>query len=146
MPISLQCTESFPLSQDDVAGLWQKVVARRGGLDDQVNISCVDEQEIQRLNEQYRGVSGSTNVLTFSYPGDRGEHDIALCISVAKQESAARNIPMRDYLALLLVHAFLHATGLDHEASEQAARQMREAETNVLRDAGFKSISLGGPL
>lgn len=146
MPTYLRCPNDFPLTSFEVAGLWKATCKQQEFVDDQVNIECVSEDEIRKLNEQYRDTPGSTNVLTFSYPPlqteSPGEHDISMCLAVAKRESQQRSLSLRDYVALLLVHAFLHATGLDHEESGEAAAHMRAAEAAILQSSGFKSISL----
>src|SRR5688572_26421307 len=117
MPIVLQCTE-FPLSESETDALWRETIQHRRFSDDQVNIGCVTEEEMRALNQQYRGKDKPTNVLTFSYGN---EHDIALCLLVAEQEAKQRGAGFKDYTALLLVHAFLHVTGMDHERSEVEA-------------------------
>lgn len=126
--------------------LWTETRQRRDWDDEAVNITCVSEDEVRTLNRNYRLKDAPTNVLTFSYPaavaGQRGEHDIALCLPVAEREAKERGIALRDYVALLLVHAFLHATGLDHEQSPEAEAQMTQAEQEILSASGFAPINL----
>lgn len=133
MPVFVQCN-GFPLSDEEVAGLWWETVALRQYPDELVTVCCVTEREIKRLNKQYRGREEATNVLTFSYDG---EHDIALCLAVAKREAQEGNVSLRDYGAWLLAHAFLHVTGLDHEWSDDEAVAVRQAEVDILKAAGF---------
>ncbi len=138
MPISLQ-DGSFPLSKKAVSKLWREAIAYRGFSDDQVNIKNVSLEEIRTLNKHYRRQDKVTNVLTFSY---EDEHDVVLCLPVAEQEARARGVKLPDYVALLLVHAFLHATGMDHEQSEEESRQTENAEREILRAAGFSENAL----
>lgn len=130
---------SIPLTSDEVHSLWQETIRYRHAPDNQVNIRCVSEPEIQRLNKLYREKNAPTNVLTFSY---EDEHDIALCLPIAKREAIERGVHYRDYIALLLVHAFLHATGMDHEKSLQEAKDTHTAEEVILQRCGFPQISL----
>lgn len=133
MPIALQC-DTFPLSHGEVECLWHEVIKRRGHPNDVVALRCVAEAESARLNEQYRGKTGPTNVLTFSYPGEEGaEHDIALCLPVVEREALAHEQTVEDYLAWVVTHALLHATGMDHEASAAADQAMRQLEQEILR-------------
>lgn len=115
--------------------LWQAARAYRQFPDDRVNVRVVSTEEIRKLNKKYRGKDKATNVLTFSY--DK-EHDIALCLDVAEREAEEKRVGERDYVAWLLVHAFLHATGLDHERSEEEAREMEQAERDILTRAGYQ--------
>jgi probable rRNA maturation factor len=136
----------LPLQPEEVERLWQETIRIRTSLDAQVNIKCVSEDEMRTLNKQYRQKDAPTNVLTFSYPstssGQVGEHDIALCLPVAEQEAAARGVGLRDYVALLLVHAFLHAAGMDHERSEAEAHTTEQLEREILRAVGFAGDTL----
>lgn len=134
MPVAVQCG-SFCLSQDEVDGLWRAVREQQEIRDDVVTVRCVSQAEIRALNKRYRGKDKSTNVLTFSY---EGEHDVALCLTVARGEAIAQSEDERDYVAWLVVHAFLHIAGLDHEANTEAAQKMSRAERKILVSRGFR--------
>jgi len=142
MPVFVQCN-GFPLSDEEVAGLWRETTTLRQYPDELVTVCCVTEREIKRLNKQYRGVDTATNVLTFLYPSlsklgeAQRQHDVALCLAVAKREALGCNVSLRDYGAWLLVHAFLHVTGLDHERSADEAVAVEQAEVDILKVTGF---------
>lgn len=134
MPVNL-VDDKFILSQQEVEGLWQEVIARRQCMDETVTVKSVDEAEITKLNRTYRQTDKPTNVLTFSY-GD-GEHDIAVCLRVAQREAEKRGVALKSYVAVLLVHGLLHATGLDHERSAEEAQHMAELEEGIIKRVGF---------
>lgn len=138
--INFNASENFPLHLEEVEQLWRETKRVRNFPDEAVNIKCVSEEDVRTLNKQYRHKDALTNVLTFSYDN---EHDIALCLPVAEQEAKERGVELRDYVALLLVHAFLHVTGMDHERSEEEARRTKYEEQNILAEAGFAADSLG---
>lgn len=127
------------IDNEDAARLWNHTLAYTRHADDEVSVRFVDEADSKRLNQEYRRMNSPTNVLTFSY-GD--VHDIAVCLPVAKREASERGVALRDYVALLLVHAFLHAAGFDHERSEEDALLMRQAEQAILPRAGLAALSL----
>lgn len=141
MPVSVQYDDEldFPLTAAQVDALWRATRAERDVPDDIITIRCVDETEIRRLKREYLERDEPTNVLTFSY-GD-GTHDVALCLAVAEREGLARGTERGVYAALLLVHAFLHAAGMDHAAAGDR-QAMRMAEERVLAAAGFTAQSL----
>lgn len=141
MPVIIQCDgeSGFPLTDGQVSEMWDGVRSRRNHKDETIVVRCVPEAEISRLNEKYRGGRGATNVLTFSYGN---EHDVTLCLEVAEREAAEHNSGMSDYVGLLLVHAFLHATGLDHEKSAGDADKMKTIERRVLVDIGLVADTL----
>lgn len=147
MPVTIIKCSTLPLVQAEVDKLWQTVRGERNFPEEEVAIRCVTEKEIQELNIRYQRKDTPTNVLTFSY--EKGEpaspvggHDIALCLTVAQREARERSRSSRDYVALLLVHAFLHVTGMDHERSAQEAKTTQELEVVILNKAGFASGSL----
>ncbi len=139
MPVIIQ-GENVALSVEDAERLWHATKEETGHADDDITVQVVDEMESKRLNLKYRKKDAPTNVLTFSY-GD-ATHDIALCMSVAEREAQERGVALRDYSALLLVHAFLHATGMDHERSDEEATTTHSAELRILKQAGFNAIML----
>jgi probable rRNA maturation factor len=139
MSVLIQC-DDFKLTLEEVKSLAEAACSVQGIEEQRVTVKCVTEEEIRRLNKEYRKKDNVTNVLTFSY-GDN-EHDVALCLEVAKREVDEKKIILRDYVALLLVHAFLHVCGMDHERSEEEAKEMEQKEKNILSKAGFKVNSL----
>ena len=128
----------------DYAALWDAVCIRfPDRLHDSVSVRFVSVEEVIDLNSRYRHKNSETNVLTFSYTDTVPyEHDIALCIRVAEQEAAQRGVGLRDYLALLVVDAMLHAAGLDHEQSLAEHQKTRALEKEILSECGFVSASL----
>ncbi len=134
MPVSIQC-EDAPLSHGDVERLWGLVVEKAQCDDDEVTVRCVSEEEIRRLNREYRGKDAATNVLSFSY--GEGVHDVALCLDIARVEATHYDVDLKSYFSRLLVHAFLHVAGMDHEISEGDARVMNEMECLILDESDF---------
>jgi probable rRNA maturation factor len=147
MPITLQGDE-FPLPQVAVEALWQATIHHRQFGDEIVTVRCVDAATITQLNRDYRHHDTPTNVLSFSYPADpalphsQPHHDVPLCLAVARQEAAERRRPLPDYVALLLIHAFLHITGLDHEKGSAEATMTQNFEQELLQAHGFTAASL----
>jgi probable rRNA maturation factor len=133
MPVVMQGETG--LSKEIVEKLWAKVQQLCGVVDEEVTVKVVSEEESRRLKREYRGQDKATNVLTFSY---EGEHDIALCRAVAAREAEELGVEIRDYTAWLVVHAFLHAAGLDHEQSSQEADAMQKLEKKILEESDFK--------
>ena len=108
--------------------------------DGHVTLRCVDIDEITNMNATYRHKNSPTNILTFSY--DENEHDIAICMNVAKDEAKERGVGLVDYVALLVTHGFLHALGMDHEASDEEELKTEELEKQILTVTGFSAVTL----
>ena len=98
-----------------------------------ITLRFVDEREARLLNVRYRHRDYATNVLTFSYPGDRGRvsADVVICVPVVLREARAQRKAPAAHLAHLVIHGVLHACGHDHEQPGQAAR-MEAAEVALL--------------
>ncbi|HEY7932668.1 MAG TPA: rRNA maturation RNase YbeY [Solirubrobacteraceae bacterium] len=88
-------------------------LASGGVKDGHVAIEFVSEQRICELNEQYRGKSGPTDVLSFPIDGAepigagaRELGDVVICPVHTEDISEA------------IVHGTLHLIGMDHESDE----------------------------
>lgn len=102
----------------------------------ELSIALVDEDEMTKLNEQYRGVAGPTDVLSFACDepsptlGDEPIllGDVIIAPSIAERQAAEFGHSVEHELDVLLVHGVLHLLGYDHETEEGAAAMaVREA-------------------
>lgn len=110
----------------------------------EVSISFVDDGEMARLNESYRGKDGPTDVLSFEcdniddgfdmmpsgcddMPYELG--DIIIAPDVAKRQNDEFATTFQEEIELLLVHGLLHLCGYDHiEDVEAQVMEARESE------------------
>lgn len=107
----------------------------------ELSIALVDEDEMTRLNTQYRGIEGSTDVLSFGCddpcPTDGDEPitlgDVVIAPSVAERQAAELGHTVEHELDVLLVHGILHLLGYDHEAEDDAGAMA--ARESALLDA-----------
>ena len=106
-------------------------------------IRIVDHEEGLALNQQYRGRSYATNVLSFTcdLPAtpDRAVQflgDIVLCRDVVEQEAAEQQKCLIAHWAHLMVHGLLHLLGYDHIESADAA-EMEAIEISILAALGW---------
>lgn len=121
--------------------LWGAACAAQHAPDMDITVSPVSPDEIRSLNRTYRQHDTVTNVLTFSYKPIPGTseitHDVVVCLPQAEAEAQQQAVPLRDYVAWLVVHGFLHALALDHERSSEEATLMKSLETTILEEHGF---------
>ncbi len=140
MTLELQC-EQFPLTHEQIMKLLDCACDKLDMHDSgHVTLRCVEVDEITNMNATYRHKNSPTNILTFSY--DENEHDIAICMNVAADEARDRGVELADYAALLVTHGFLHALGMDHEASEKEELKTEELEKQILAETGFAPVTL----
>lgn len=86
---------------------------------------------IRELNREWRGYDAPTNVLSFPAGGNPASApllgDIVIAFETASREAFEAGKPLRDHVAHLLVHGFLHLIGHDHvEAAEAEAMEALE--------------------
>jgi probable rRNA maturation factor len=118
----------------------------------QMSLLITDDETVQGLNAQFRGLDEVTDVLSFSanHPGhwegeteppeDGGDFDfvmppgellplgeVIVSYPQAQRQAKERGVPLEHELALLVVHGVLHLTGHDHvEPEESALMQSKE--------------------
>ena len=92
----------------------------------------VGDRAMTRLNQRYRGMAKSTDVLSF--PMREGPFtslspnllgDVVISAETADRQAAAAGRSLRDELAALLIHGILHLLGYDHQTPLQAKRMKR---------------------
>ena len=124
-----------------------------------VCVSFLSPAGIERVNEDFLGHHGPTDVISFDYraeddPGfsdetdasemsDDGDADpsveLIVCPAVAYEQAVKRGLPYAEEVALYVAHGLLHAAGYD-DLNPKAKRVMRRAEKRVmkgLREAGL---------
>lgn len=106
-----------------------------------VSILFADDAVVRELNASYRGKDRPTNVLAFPageavWPGHDYLGDIALAFETCRDEAAAKNIPLDQHAAHLMVHGMLHLIGYDHD-SDEAADAMERREAEILAKLGI---------
>ncbi len=131
------------LGTGTVAWVEQRARAALGylGASGEVRVKIVDDAEMARAHEQYGGVAGTTDVLTFDLAGGaagRGgplDVDILVCADEARRQAAVRgHAPEREVL-LYIVHGVLHCLGHD-DHDEARAGEMHRREDEVLNAVG----------
>lgn len=112
---ALDSTPSGPISDSDPAV--------------ELTIVLAGDDEVQRLNRDYRGIDKPTNVLSFGGAGDgrqraRGEPvilgDVVLARETVVAEAAAQGKSIADHSLHLVIHGILHLLGHDHESAREA--------------------------
>lgn len=114
------------------------------GIEGEVVVALVDEQTIEDLNREYRGLSEPTDVLSFRYaeeaPGwnlaaEAQIGEIAVCSAVVQRNAIEEGVSERWQFGWTLVHGALHLAGYDHERDQG---EMRACERHLLeRFAGL---------
>lgn len=109
----------------------------------ELSILIVSDDEMARLNRDFRHVDGPTDVLAF--PMGEGEYteicpsllgDVVISAPTAEAMAAEHDIATAAVLDLLLVHGILHLIGHGHEGSASQARIMEAKTVTLLEQLG----------
>lgn len=114
----------------------------------EISVSIVDDEQIHKLNKEYRNVDASTDVLSFplgvdgvyDINNDTGAQllgDIVISIEHAVKQAKLYGHSLNREIAFLTVHSMLHLLGYDHEAGGLELVRMREKEESVLTQLGL---------
>ena len=105
----------------------------------ELSILFVDDEEIKRLNREYRKKDKPTDVLSF--PMREGEFgginpdllgDVVISLDTAWMQAEERGETLEEELNFLLIHGILHLFGFDHEGTASEARRMQAKEKELL--------------
>ena len=119
--------------------------------DAEVSVTFVDNNEIRQLNNEYRNIDKSTDVLSFPL-GENGVYDfnnetnayllgdIVISLETAKKQAKIYGHSVEREIGFLTVHSMLHLLGYDHETNKLDARNMREKEESILEKLGVSRI------
>lgn len=116
----------------------------RGG---EVRVRVIADDEMAKMHEEYAGVAGTTDVLTFDMSIDEGggvpplDVDVAVCLDEAQRQASARGHGATPQLELLLyvLHGVLHCLG--HDDHEEAPfRAMHDTEDAILTAIGVGPV------
>ena len=115
----------------------------------ELSVALVHDDEMHRLNRDYRGKDRATDVLAFALregeglavqePGLLG--DVVVSVPTAERQAAERGHTLERELAELLAHGILHLLGHDHERSPAEARRMFREQRRVLAATGANAAA-----
>ena len=126
----------------------------------EVNLLLVSDEEIHRMNREFRQIDHSTDVLSFPqveytspadfswaeeheadcFDPDSGElvlGDIVVSLDHVKEQAAQYGHGCRREFAFLIVHSMLHLLGYDHMEAREAA-VMEKKQADILDSLGIR--------
>lgn len=115
----------------------------------EISIFLTGDEDIQRLNREYRGVDRPTDILSFSLvttdagdvevlPGGEVQSlgDIVISLAYATRQAAELGHSVDMELAWLVIHGTLQLVGYAHD-SDESAQHMEALEHRALQRLGF---------
>lgn len=114
----------------------------------EVVVTFVDDAEIKKLNNEFRNIDKSTDVLSFPL-GEDGQYDlnpetgayslgdVVISVEHAVAQSEEYGHSFERELSYLTVHSMLHLLGFDHVNGGDEAALMRKTEEEVMTVLGL---------
>ena len=120
-----------------------------------ISLYLTDDEEIQNLNQKFRGKDCPTDILSWPYSENNSEidepklsdandvelvGDLVVSAERVRHQAAENGWDFETELIRLLAHGCAHLAGWDHERSAEEAREMLEIEINLLKEVGLENI------
>ena len=137
--------------EDDLFDLLRNVLEKAAEMEEmegEVVVTLVDNDRIQELNRDYRGIDRPTDVLSFAM-NESGEEepdiffeeedeetpnmlgDIVISVPRAVEQAAEYGHSFNREMGFLAVHGFLHLIGYDHQ-NETEEKEMFSRQEEIL--------------
>jgi len=118
----------------------------------EMTLVLTDDEHMRELNQTYRGIDSTTDVLSFATmdDGETGSFvapadlpaylgDVVISWPQARRQAEERGHAVEGELCLLAIHGLLHLLGHDHaEPSDRAA--MWDIQQSALRRLGYSEV------
>ena len=95
------------------------------------------------LHEQFMGIRGPTDVLTFPIDQDRRGRvtsgEVVVCVTEAQRQARERGNSPRSELLLYAIHGMLHLLGYD-DRTGRGFRDMHRTEDELLSELGLGPV------
>ncbi|WP_243546862.1 rRNA maturation RNase YbeY [Pseudodesulfovibrio tunisiensis] len=107
----------FPLSRNELPMVLDAILEMLDLEETAFTLKLVDDREIARLNREFLGCTGPTNILSFPADPDGEEEslgELALSVDTLARETRLYEQEPVVHLARLLAHGLLHLAGYDH--------------------------------
>ena len=142
-PIEVQNELAYDIAPEPLVAAVKVVLKQHQRDDAELQIVLQDNDHVQHLNQQYRGVDAPTDVLSFPadpLPPEFGEPDylgdLVIAVPYSREQAERLGQSFSDTLILLVVHGTLHLLGYDHDTAQNRAT-MWEHQAAALHELGI---------
>jgi probable rRNA maturation factor len=143
--ITVQVDDSYAeeVSTADLVRAVEATLMAEGRTDSEVSVVLTSDEVLAELNQQFRGVAGPTDVLSFaaqepapgfvsapeaaSYLGD-----VLIALPFTRRQADEMGRDLADELMLLAVHGTLHLLGYDHAEPDEEIRMWARQDEILL--------------
>jgi probable rRNA maturation factor len=96
-------------------------------------IAFVSDRKMRELNNDFRGIDATTDVLSFPFCADEFEAaennlgDVVISVEQAQRQALENDLTLETEIKQLILHGILHLCGYDHE-TDNGEMNRREIE------------------
>ena len=109
----------------------------------ELSVALVGDRRMAALHEQFMGMKGPTDVLTFPLDvNPRGavlSGEVAVCVPEARRQAGLHGVTTERELLLYTLHGLLHLCGYD-DRTDAAFATMHRAEDRILSQLGVGPV------
>lgn len=111
------------------------------------SITFVSDEEIRKLNSQYREKDEPTDVLTFRLKDDDSFPDfgfseelgdIFISLDAVGRNASSFGVPFSEELTRIMLHGVMHLMGFDHESNDFTKEEMLLKQEDIMTKLGYK--------
>ncbi|HRY36944.1 MAG TPA: rRNA maturation RNase YbeY [Candidatus Magasanikbacteria bacterium] len=100
-------------------------------------VAIIGDNEMKRLNYQYRGRNKTTDVLSFAFREDKKIKtdflgQIFISYQQIKKQAKEYGVPIKEEFVRMLAHGLLHLTGYDHNTKTKE-KKMFEIQEKIVK-------------
>ncbi len=107
-------------------------------------IIFIDDEEMHRMNKEYRNIDRTTDVLSFALNDNshikteiNSLGDIFISIPKMKSQALDYKHSEKRELSFLTVHGILHLLGYDHTLGKKEEEEMFDLQKEILNELGI---------
>lgn len=108
------------------------------------DIIFIDDEEMHKLNKEYRGIDRTTDVLSFALNDNKhidtvinSLGDIFISIPKMKSQAIEYGHTEKRELSFLALHGLLHLLGYDHTLGKKEEEEMFGLQKEILNELGI---------
>lgn len=108
------------------------------------DIIFIDDEEMHKLNKEYRGIDRTTDVLSFALNDNKhidafinSLGDIFISIPKMKSQAEEYGHSEKRELSFLVLHGLLHLLGYDHTLGKKEEEEMFGLQKEILSELGI---------
>ncbi len=125
--------------EQSLGGLFRSLRDRLAPSAQGISLTYVDDRGMKKMNREHRGKNTTTDVLSFPSSVEKGAFphlgDIVISLPTADKMAKKFGVSRRREVQTLVIHAFLHLCGYDHETDQGEMLELqRSLELELLQD------------